>query len=296
MTRAIEGSEQFYSPDSEQLQFFRDATGIADEAELKKHIINVQQEGYKVHAYPCIYNFSFIKLTLARLSAYSRVLEFGKLRKNAIFLDVGCCFGNDVRKAIMDGFPMERVICTDLLPDFWMLGHKLFRTTPETYPVAFLAGDILDPDFLKPADPFYVAPPSEQEPEVSAIGSLSPLHGHVAVISICNVFHLFDTEEAQTRLARALASLLSPQPGSMIIGTHAARPEHGSRLEKVEKDHLHHVTVYYHSPESWKALCNGEIFRRGTVKVEARLIEHEVNNSIMGEVKYWFMDWSVTRL
>ena len=36
--------------------------------------------------------------------------------------------------------------------DFWTLGHKLFGTTPETYPVAFLAGDILDGAFLAPVE------------------------------------------------------------------------------------------------------------------------------------------------
>ena len=189
--------------------------------------------------------------------------------------------------------------------DFWTLGHKLFGTTPETYPVAFLAGDILDGAFLAPADTSYAATPTAlataSASNLSDMTCLSALHARVSVITICNVFHLFDTAAAQLRLARALAGLLSPSPGSMIVGTQAARPEHGARRERrpgatdTDTD-TGTITVFYHSPRSWEALWDGEVFRKGSVEVEARLIEHRVRNGVLGEVTYWFMDWSVTRL
>ena len=80
--------------------------------------------------------------------------------------------------------------------DFWTLGHKLFGTTPETYPVAFLAGDILDGAFLAPADTSYAATPTAlataSASNLSDMTCLSALHARVSVITICNVFHLFD--------------------------------------------------------------------------------------------------------
>lgn len=49
--------------------------------------------------------------------------------------------------------------------------------------------------------------------------------------------------------------------------------------------------VFCHSPESWTELWDGEIFEKGTVRVETELIA--VNRG--GDIAHW-MKWSVTRL
>lgn len=41
-------SEDLLQLDNEQLQFFRTATGIEDEAQLKAHIVAVQRDAFKV--------------------------------------------------------------------------------------------------------------------------------------------------------------------------------------------------------------------------------------------------------
>ena len=33
--------------------------------------------------------------------------------------DVGCCFGQESRKLIMDGFPEANVVVSDITPDYW---------------------------------------------------------------------------------------------------------------------------------------------------------------------------------
>ena len=48
MMRPIEGSEQFYDPDGDELRFLKEATGTSDEEDLKARIIEVQREAYKV--------------------------------------------------------------------------------------------------------------------------------------------------------------------------------------------------------------------------------------------------------
>ena len=48
MTRSIEGFEQFYDPDGDELRFLKEATGILDEENMKERIIEVQLEAYKV--------------------------------------------------------------------------------------------------------------------------------------------------------------------------------------------------------------------------------------------------------
>ena len=98
----------------EEEAFFKSETGIQDTEELKKHIIQVQEDAYKVsrcsrtdrkkstpgsdivfrvqvYPYPCIRAFGFAKLRISELPAYPRVLELGKSRQDAIFLDIGCC-------------------------------------------------------------------------------------------------------------------------------------------------------------------------------------------------------------
>ena len=66
-------------------------------------------------------------------NSYPNLLEIGKTRKGAIFLDIGCCsekswhhysllvrnayiliVGTDARKLIADGYPLEQVITSDL--------------------------------------------------------------------------------------------------------------------------------------------------------------------------------------
>ena len=118
--------------------------------------------------------------------------------------------------------------------------------------------------------------------------SLNPLRGHVSAISVCAVFHLFSAEEAQLQLAKNIAGLLSPEPGSMIFGFHIGREEAGMSggrsLGGTE------FSLFCHSPESWAELWDGKLFRKGTVRVDARLWDHAAT------VEFQILQWSVTRL
>ena len=98
----------------EEEAFLKSETGIQDTEELKKHIIEVRKDAYKVsrcsrtdrtkstpgsnivfrvqvYPYPCILGFGFAKIRITELLAYPRVLELGKSRPDAIFMDIGCC-------------------------------------------------------------------------------------------------------------------------------------------------------------------------------------------------------------
>ncbi|CDO70895.1 hypothetical protein BN946_scf184829.g3 [Trametes cinnabarina] len=284
-----------YAIDDEALEFVKATTGIRDPEEVKKHVLTVQAEAYAVCAYPCIRS-----LKLARLPAYKQLLTLGKERKGAIFLDIGCCFGNDIRKAVFDGYPIGNVIGSDLHPEYWNLGHKLFKTTPETFPVPFVAGDAFDPAHLEPVPPFY-SPPDTPRPELATLTSLNPLRGHVSAIHASAFFHLFDEGE-QFKLAQALAGLLSPEPGSMLLGVHGGRHEKGYRTETGTRRRAHGGGLMFaHSPDSWTELWDGLIFTKGSVKVEAFLQETERNDlrnvpGVLPEAKFYVLVWSVTRL
>jgi hypothetical protein len=163
--------------------------------------------------------------------------------------------------------------------EFWDLGHKLFKSTPSSFPVRFLAGDALDPSFLPSLPPLY-SPPSGMAPSLNSLTSLAPLHGRTSVIFAASFFHLFG-EEKQLHVAKALAGLLSPEPGSIIFGLHIGQPEPGTKGR----------SMFCHSPESWGKLWDGQVFKQGSVTVEARLKVMEM----FGE-SHHLMYWSVKRV
>ncbi|KAI0639005.1 hypothetical protein C8Q77DRAFT_23448 [Trametes polyzona] len=285
--------ESLYSLGEDELAFMKKQTGIEDEEELRKHIISVTKEAYAVFPFPCIRRFNFLKLKLSRLPGYEQLVNLARIRENAIFLDMGCFLGNDARDAAAIGFSAKNIVATDLHSSFWDLGHKLFRSTPESFPATFVSGDAFNPAHLAVVPPTYGEEP-EPVPVLSTLASLNPLHGRVSAIHASAFFHLF-SEEQQTHLARALAGLLSPLPGSVILGAHAGAAEKHTQTHNAGPD-KGGVTysVFLHSPQSWTALWNGEVFEKDTVSVVTRLVEYPPVGG-KGEMAY-FLQWCVRRL
>ena len=223
---------------------------------------------------------------------------------------LSCLVGNDTRKAVADGWPVQNVIAFDLRQGlstasshfcfwnlhkhanstaFWDFGHQLFKTTPETFPAAFLVGDVFDPTFVSSREPFSELPTTPRPTNLGSLTSLIPLQGHASAIFACSFFHLFG-EDGQLELARRLAALLSPLPGSVIFGSHVGIGEKGKRLRWGSK-----AEMFCHSPESWRDLWESQIFRECSIKVEARL--HTVERfDPLGAPNVTFLVWSVTRL
>jgi len=244
-----------FNPDAEELAFFKQTTGIQDETELREHITKVQQEAYKIYPYGCIRNYNFTKLKISRLNAYPQMLELVKARPDAIYLDLGCCFGNDARKAVVDGYPMANIICSDLRPQFYDLGFELFRDK-DTFHVPLVAGDAFDPDFLSPT----VVEKNGPRPALAEVRTLTQLQGEISVIHTSSFFHLFD-ENHQERLAHIIANLLLNKSGSLIFGSHGGNAVPGTFPER---------SAYGHSPESWTELWES-VLGKGKCQVKAEL-------------------------
>lgn len=181
--------------------------------------------------------------------------------------------------------------------DFWRLGLELFMSKRETFTVPLVAGDVFDPAFIPPASPLYSAPGTPR-PDLHALKTLAPLRGHVSAIHAGMLFHLFD-EDKQQQLAHILAGLLSPEPGSLIFGSHIGKREKGSVALKWPGGSQ---VMFCHSPESWKAIWDGPVFRKGTVKVQADLLQLDSKErarlelEVSEDVLLFNMVWSVTRL
>ena len=194
---------------------------------------------------------------------------------------------------------VDRLDCLPVfvLAEFADLGHKLFKTTQEKYPIAFVAGDVFDSKHLDVVPPLAFAhestrPSEDPIPDLRSLTSLNALHGRVFAIHASSFFHLFD-QEKQLYLAHALAGLLSPEPGSVIFGMHLGNPEKGFIASMEGGDYQ----IFCHSPESWTQLWDGLVFGRGMVNVQAKLVEVEMKEPDMPQTRtVAVLVWSVTRL
>uniref|UniRef100_A0A8H8CLX6 Methyltransferase domain-containing protein n=1 Tax=Psilocybe cubensis TaxID=181762 RepID=A0A8H8CLX6_PSICU len=295
-----------YSLQDHERQFLELLTGIYDDDELKKHVLAVQAKAYQVPLYSPIMVYQ-----IAGIPAYPKALKLLEQHRDPIFLDIGCCFGNDTRKVAVDGWPAENIVASDLRGEFWDCGHELFKSTPESFPATFIAGDVFDSSMLDMSD-IQADAEAKQPPSIRplrGLTSLTPLKHQVSAIHASALFHLFP-EEGQRELARRLASLLLPEKGSIIFGQHGAMLEKGFRVEKKRStDPLFEVrqaAMFCHSPETWKKMWEEDIFGPGEsgwqrpeemkIKVEAELkqVERWDADLVDNDAKpYFVMNWSV---
>lgn len=180
-----------------------------------------------------------------------------------------------------------------LCTEFWQLGYKLFKDSPEKFPVPFLAGDAFDPSFFlrSPIQPTFDSTPSTTAPapSLSEIKNLTALAGRVSAIHATNFFHLFD-EPKQLALAQLFAGLLDPRPGSMIFGSHVGLVEKGDLAWRGESM----WPMFCHSPASWADMWKG-VFGDVSVRVEATAVEYQGIRDVKLDGAMQLM-WSVTRV
>ena len=186
-----------------------------------------------------------------------------------------------------------------ILAEFADIGHKLFRTTQETYPIAFVPGDAFDAKHLEVVPPLASAheptgPPEGPTLDLGSLTSLNPLHGRVFAIHASSFFHLF-SEAKQLHVARALAGLLSPEPGSVIFGLHVGKADKGFTTSP-----LGNRQMFCHCPESWAQLWDGVVFEKGVVDVKAKLVQMGREDPDSQQNTFFAMFtvlvWSVMRL
>lgn len=208
--------------------------------------------------------------------------------KGGVLLDAGCCFGADIRKAVQDGWPVSQIVATDIVSQFWDLGHKLFRSSEASFPAVFIQADLLNQAHVTPG------PPAENAPDLASLGSLNQLRGQVTAIHASALFHLFP-EEQQLVLAMTLGSLLANVSGASIFGWSTGIAEVGY----VEfEGTVSHPRQFCHSPSSWEALWNGVVFPKGSVKVETRLVDfnYDVGLRLKGGLAPKRLEWAVRRI
>lgn len=166
---------------------------------------------------------------------------------NENFLDLGCCFGQELRKVAADGAPSARLYACDLRPEFFELGYKLFRDRG-SLASTFIAADIFNP----PA-------------------ALTSLYGSFDVIYAGSFLHLFGYAE-QVKVCMQIVKLLRDRPDSALLGRQVGNVEAGEQVHRTNKNQ----TMFRHNGESFKRMWDevGEL--TGTKwNVETEMLDPE---------------------
>ena len=188
---------------------------------------------YKVFPYPCVGSYRFLDLSVSYLPAYKEIVSRLKTENNTL-LDLGCCFGQDLRRLVYDGAPAESLYGADLRLEFMNLGYDLFLDK-DSFKARFIEADIFDQG-----------------------SGLKQLDGKVDMIVSSAFFHLFDLEEQKT-VARRIIRLLKPKKDSLLVGRQMGSEVAGRRERRSSPNKY----MFRHNPESWSMLWK-EIGETGT--------------------------------
>ncbi|THZ89474.1 hypothetical protein D6C84_00094 [Aureobasidium pullulans] len=188
------------------------------------HVLRIRDTAWEVFPYPCIGQFRFLDMPLGGFNEYPEILK--RLKSgNENYLDLGCCFGQDIRRLVNDGVPGSVLIGSDLHQGFLDLGYDLFKDK-----------DKLDSKFIA-ADVF------------ESQSALTPLAGKIDILHTSSFFHLFGYE-GQKKIARRVVQLLKPQKDSLLVG----RQVGNVRAHEEESSASGSGNMFLQNVESWKQM------------------------------------------
>ena len=166
-------------------KFYREYVGIADEEELKDHLIEVRALAWNVYKYRCVASFLFVNYNLGESYGrewYEDIIQ--RVKRGDKFVDLACAFGHTARNLVYDGAPQENVISGDLRQEFWELGYQLFRDREKFHGV-FHQGDIFDSNYLQ------------------------EYNGKIDIVHMSSFFHLFEARRSAEGNSAIVAACLN---------------------------------------------------------------------------------------
>jgi hypothetical protein len=179
----------------------------------------------EVFKYPCINRYNFLDFSIATSPQYEKVLYKMKTYPNAKLLDLGCCFGQDLRQLRFEGVAPERLMGSELMSEFVEFGYELFRDK-ETLGAEFRCGDFFDDSWA----------------------GLKDARGAFQFIYAASFFHLFPWDQQVEAMSRTV-QLLQPVKGSAIFGRQLYVEQAGE-----VKTSLMGGTMFRHNEDSFKKL------------------------------------------
>jgi len=224
---------------AEKLAFYSQWTGHP--ADVDFILENWRALKRKFHTYRCIQGLSYLEPRVSRHKAYSAILERHRRASGGDFrvADFGCCFGQDVRKLVLDGVPAKSIVAVDLHDGYWRAGLELFRDQDEDGPPRRrLEG--LATCFFDMSLPWGHADALETRPGPSAEAVFD-------VVILNAVLHTLSLAQHRAALARIRRLL---KRGGMLVGVTAGSDPACDWLKTPDGSARRHL----HSPASLRAL------------------------------------------
>ncbi|KAL8644840.1 MAG: hypothetical protein Q9210_007044 [Variospora velana] len=216
---------------------------------IEEHIYKIRDEAWEIFPWPCVGEFWFLSLGLSLHPRYRGLLDRLLRGKGGAsttkLLDLGTCLGQDLRKLVADGAPLDSLWGSDYFSEYEAAGHGLFRDA-DRFRNRFIVADLYD------------------ESDASVLQKTA---GTWDVINIIMFLHIYD-RTTQLRACKRILQLLSPATGSMVIGAQSATTEPGElRLKPPMVAEGEEKTVYRHSLETFTEMWK-EVGRDERVKLD----------------------------
>jgi hypothetical protein len=184
---------------------------------------------WEIFPFPCIGEFWYLTLGLSNHPKYDELLARMKntssVENPVTLMDLGTCFGQDLRKLAHDGVSPSQLLGVDVFSAFEQLGQQFFRDA-DRFVGRFRTADIFATD-----------------------SSLTELHGSQDIVTATMVLHSFDWPTQVLACKKMLA--LARGAGSWLMGGLSASVKAGEHLVKppfvpegVEKN------IYRHNRDS----------------------------------------------
>lgn len=210
-------------------------------SDVESHVLAVREKAWNIFPYPCIGQWRFLDLSIGRHELYPEILSRMKSGQQK-YLDLGCCFGQDIRRLVADGVDSGLCFGSDLRLDFMELGYDMFLDRSKLKS-KFIAGDVFDEN-----------------------SDLKELNGQVDIIHAAAFFHLFDYAE-QKQIAHRVVKLLKPQKDSLLLGRQVGNVTAGSFQHRTNKG----STMYRHNDQSLKKMWDEVGKEVGGIKFETKV-------------------------
>lgn len=183
-----------------------------------------QRRAYALCPYPCIGLLRFLICSLSNHLLYPTILS--RIKEGNSYLDIGCCFGQDIRKLAYDGAPTNRCVAVDLEPRFFPLSEALFLDSGRLS-ARFVSADVFDTHDAIWAE----------------------LQGTMDIVHASSFFHLFGLPK-QRLIAAAICRLVRPVPGSVALGLQLAAAGEAEDIPILNEEQ----PTYCHSPATMQSL------------------------------------------
>eukprot|EP00884_Botryococcus_braunii_P003621 jgi/Botrbrau1/1325/Bobra.0063s0039.1 len=238
----------------DDLKFLAEYTRCSDHEVLKNRVLQIWRDvKSNLWVFKCIQELMFLHpriqshpKTQAVLGEY-RDLQSSKHDKTAFLMEIGSCFGTDLRWLIVEGVDPKDLIATDLTPSYWQYGRKLFDDEDKLQ-VETAFGSITDDSLI--------AEGKEDTP-------LAHVRGRVHNVWAGAVLHVLNKESIEKLMANVHLLL---RDGGRLFGTSVGSESAGFFAPTPDGKSMRYV----HSPASLTAALESAGFSNVEVTLSTR--------------------------